>query len=64
MTIRLEVLNDALDVALERQIGHLLDVVFQGTDEERFERFRTGIDRASGTYDKLSRMIAKQMDEL
>ena len=60
-----QVYNQALDLALERQLGHLFDVMFQGVDDPhaRLERLKSGLRRAEETYSLLVRELA-MMDEL
>jgi hypothetical protein len=38
-------IDTALDDATERHIAHLFDVLFQSTDDDRFERFKHGMKR-------------------
>ena len=46
-----EVTSDALDAAAERQLAHLFDVYFQGTDEGRLQRLMTGLQRTIDSYE-------------
>ena len=46
-----DVTSDALDAAVERQLAHLFDVYFQGTDEGRLNRLMTGLQRTIDSYD-------------